>query len=202
MLIATFYWTGCCSITWTCEVSLIYSFPLLKCFTNVYPMSIANSLAWNDAHDLSKPGFPYQSMCIKAHRDQWWWSVLWLDSPFEVSFITKNNFHSFFLLLLLFYLTSFLSAVLCVTECKSSPTGFLEQGSELTEPKWHPHSVDFSPEELPGMWWNTRYSSCVCSWQICSEWHKAFVSPWTKICEERFKVEQTGELLGISIWTS
>ncbi len=55
-----------------------------------------------------------------------------------------------------------------VTKIKSSQTGFLNMTmSSLYSNGLHSHQISIQKSTF-GMWWNGRFASWMCSWQICS----------------------------------
>ncbi len=56
-----------------------------------------------------------------------------------------------------------------VTKLKSSQTGFLDMTmSSLYSNGLHSHQISIQLSTF-GMWWNGRFASWMCSWQICSK---------------------------------
>ncbi len=73
-----------------------------------------------------------------------------------------------------------------VTKLKSSQTGFLNMTmSSLYSNGLHSHQISIQ-ESTFGMWWNGRFTSWMCSRQICSNC-VMLLSIWTKISEECFQ---------------
>ncbi len=55
-----------------------------------------------------------------------------------------------------------------VTKLKSSQTGFLNMAmSSLYSNGLHSHQISIQSSTF-GMWWNGRFTSWICNWQICS----------------------------------